>query len=176
MDADIVFADECKNETCKEKFEELEKEIGEIEKQVCDLKAKYGQMLIENLKKDLILEELNEKSEVMRFDEFSGDFSKEDLHLIQSVSNSKQNDPLFVRVVLRSLYASNLTVLNKRCVSGKSKSGEKSEISPVKRQILDKIYNRRMEIASVSEVVESRRNTLNKHIKAAIEIITKNIK
>lgn len=178
MSAEVIFADEnCNVESCNSKINELKEEIAAIEIKISESKAKYGQMLIENLKNDVKLEELNEKLQNLRYKEFSGDFAQNTLDVIRSIGVAKHDDPPFVRAAVQSLYASDLTVLKNKSVSGRSKNKNKTQITPKKRIILEKLFNRRMEIIAATEVIdEKRKNALTKHIKAAIENINKSIK
>lgn len=174
MSADIVYDDECNNATCKTTIETLKADNAAIEKKLSEMKTKYGQMLIDNLKKDVTLEELNKKQK----DQNSGSslmfFQK--MIWIQSVpvGDGKQEDALFVRTAIRILYSNDLNILKNRYVTAKSKNGDKVQVTPEKRKIIDKIFMQRMDAIAAKEGLDDKRKTmLAKHIKAAIENINK---
>lgn len=162
--------------SCRSEIEQLKGQIAQCDKQIEDAKLKYFQALTDNLKKDVVIEGLAalKKNESSKYDEFSGVFSKDNLDMIRSIGTSKRQDPLFVREAVHCLYANNLSALQNKSLSGKSKDNSKTKITPSKRKILEKLYNRRLEIIEGEEMVEEKRKTaLANHIKSAIKTINK---
>lgn len=178
MAAPIIFDDtECTSEICQNKIKLLKAEIQQCDAQIEDFKSQYSQLLIENLKKDVILESLNSKIKDIRYHEFSNDFSESDLEMIRLIGNDQRDDPSFVRAALRSLYVGNLAVLKHKSMSGKSKDNSKSAITPEKRKIIENLFNRRIQLVESEEMVDTRRKkSVAKHIKTAIEYINKDNK
>lgn len=179
MNANLVFSDDdqqCNNENCIAEIEQLTSEIRNCEKAYKETIVKYQLLLAENLKKDVLIENLHQKLIDERFNEFADHFDERKLENFRKIAYSKREDPSFVLAAVQSLYADNLAVLKFKSVSGKSKNDSKTAVTPLKRKILTELFEKRMELVSAKEAINvQRKAALNKHIKAAIVTVNKQL-
>lgn len=104
--------------------------------------------------KDIQIESLRkktvtcEKSKVL-FQHFESNINLVNLKALRSVPIGQKNDSKFITLLLRILYADNLSTLSQRNVSGRNKL----PITPTKKQIIDGIFKERI-IAEETNIVQ----------------------
>lgn len=172
--ANIEFASdsiECSKIACSNEIAALETQIDVVEAENKEMRVKYYDMLVDNLKKDLEIESLEEKCRSnKRYSNFEEHLSTESMDTLRSYDITKKNDSKFVLAAVRGLYANRLEVLKNKTVSGRSKSQPKEKITPTKMTILRELFKTR-----IGDDMESsgREKSLSKMVKSAIEQINK---
>lgn len=157
---------------CETQVQDLKNETQSIEQKTKDLKAKYYEMLIQNVKKDAEIEELEkEVARIKRFEKFEPNFSKESMETLLQFGNTKQEDSPFILAAVRGLYEHRLDVLQTKSMSGRSKKGEKTAVTPEKKKVLEGIFRERIE--SDGKFVNERKRKLNNLVKSALEQLNK---
>lgn len=172
---DNIELKNCQNEICFKEIEALEKEIACNESKYEEIKQKYQTALVENLKKDLVLDSLIQKAKEHRFSGFSEFFPSNTLIELNLIGPSEKDDSSFVSTTIRSLYSDNLALLETKTLSGKSKENNKEAMSPAKVVILKNIYDKRMEYLETDCLLtnKKRKKNFSKHVKTALESINK---
>lgn len=161
------------NQLCQKKIKQLKAEILSCEAQRRELKAKHFELLAENMKKDVQIEELEKKMGPKVFHEFEKEFTAPSIEKLRSIGPDEKEDSVFIHAVVRGLYEHNIDDLVKKSVTGRSKDNTKEPISPSKMLIMSKMFKERIEThASVTEN-DKRIKKLNKFIKIAIDNINK---
>lgn len=169
LNAPIVFEDDCTS--CASEIKKEDDEIALIEAECKELRRKYHDMLVENIKKDVEIDELEVKiREKSSYAEFTNKFSDESMKTLRSFETAEANDSKYVLAAVRGLYEDRLEVLKERNLSGRSKNRKKYPVTPVKLKILQDIFTER--IKNTTGFAERRQN-LNALIKSAIETINK---
>lgn len=151
---------------CAENIEELKKKLEEKRQISRDLKETYQNLLVVNLQKDLIIRQLKEKIQTNKFTEFKSLLSIEGIQKLNTIGNSQSDDSTFIRVALLDLYREEPTVLKKKTLTGNSRDGDKTIISPEKIKILEKLFNERF---LYIQATEERKNNLRKLIRNTID-------
>lgn len=131
------------------------------------LKKKYQQLLIENLQKDVIIKELEEKVALDKYSDISDILSSGCVSKLKQIGNSKREDSTFVRYIINDLY--DQESLKKKTVSGRSKGSEKTPISPQNKKVLKDLFEKRLQSVDEEEEREMRKSCLNKLIRNAID-------
>lgn len=157
------MADEC----CIAEVNLLKQEIDDSTNAIKKLKEEYKDLLIKNLQKDVIIRELKQKLGVKKYCNFENILSESCLGELRCIGTSVKDDSKFIAVVLKDLYV-NTDSLKQKCLSGRSKSGDKSQITPEKKVVLEKVYSERMSNLPKTEVKE-RANNLSKIIRNVID-------
>lgn len=156
---------------CQEEIEKLKSEILSCETERKKLKTKYFDLLMENLQKDVEIEDIEKKFGSSIFDEFKNDIASDSIDKLSIIEFGEKNDSKFVLTVVRGLYQERLEDLSRKTVTGRSKNkATKEPISPSKMAIITKIFEKRVRGSSNS--IERKKN-INKHIKKAIQNIAK---
>lgn len=156
------------NECCNAEINLLKKQIENSISQVKKLKEDYQHLLIENLQKDVIIRQLKQDiARIRKYHIFENILSKSCLEELRGIGTSIKEDSIFVGVVLKELYGA-ADSLKQKSLSGRSKNGDKSELTPEKRSTLESIYGERMKYLPVSEAGE-RKNNLPKLIRNIID-------
>lgn len=152
---------------CESEIKVMKEELNDLEQQVKQLKIEYNNLLIENLQKDVIIR--NKKIQILqnKYTNFNKNISKDILSELNSIGNSKREDSAFIALAIKGLYNGNIETIKQKSLSGRSKKGETSGISPEKKKILERLYDER--ISYISDIDESRKNNLNKLIRNAID-------
>lgn len=153
---------------CPDEINALQQELAEWTVQANTLKQKYKDSLIANLQKDVQIRALKQKIESEKKLKFV-EVSVSNRHKIKSIGNSVREDSTFVSCVLSDLYNGNIESIKLKSLSGRSRAGFKSEISPDKKKVLEKLYKERLSYINPQEVNEERKNKLNKLIRNAID-------
>lgn len=156
--------------SCVDEIEALTKELEEYTLQANRLKQKYKNSLIENLQKDIqirVLEQKVKSNKKLKFVELSA-ATKDKIELI---GNSTREDSTFVNCVLFDLYNDDIETIKQKSLSGRSKDNVNvnSEISPTKKNTLEKLFKERLSYLPPQEVDEERKKKLNKLIRNAID-------
>lgn len=123
-------------------------------------------MLIENQKKDLIIRQIKTKIEEKNFLRFEKKLSKECFAKLNSIGNSQKEDSTFIAIALNGLYDDNTEIIKQKNLSGRSRNGVKSQITPEKKNILEQLFAERLSF--MNEDV-SRQIALPKLIRNAID-------
>lgn len=155
---------------CQKQIRQLKAQISLSEAERKELKAKYFDLLTENLKKDVEIAEMEKKIRPNIFHEFENKFSTDSMKRLRLIGFAQKEDSAFVLAVMRGLYEGRLAVLSNKTVSGHSKNKTKGPITPAKMSIISNMFNERVESANNS--VE-RKMKIKKHIKSAIGNINK---
>lgn len=137
-----------------------------LEKQK-QLKNKYHELLVENIKKDIIINDLKEKIESEKINHYSGVLSSNCVQKLKIIDKSKKKDSTFIKCIINELYSKE--ELKKKTVHGKSKDSKKTPISPEKKKLLKKLLEERLQDVDDEEERELRRSCLNKLIRNAID-------
>lgn len=173
---EIVFVDvgednECTNEKCITEIQSLLKEISDLEAELIEAKNMYHELLVLNMKKDLMIDDLEIELKKLqsRYDTFSADFSAEIVATLTSIDDSEEKDTFFMRTALAHLYRDDLSKLKGKTYSGRTKEA----ISPDKKETLRKLFNKRTECVQNQQKRSARNKNIGKIIKNAIEIINK---
>lgn len=156
---------------CKEEIDDLKEKIENLVLKSDKLKNEYKKILIDNLEKDIKIRNLKKELEVKKFSKFREKLSESCLSNLEIIGTTISEDSTFVCCVINDLY--DLTTLKNLTLSGRSKGGEKVEISPERREILESIFSQRLAYVPREEVNEFRRNNLNKLIRNAIDSANK---
>lgn len=169
LNAPIVFEDDCTS--CASEIKNADDEIALIEAECKELRRKYHDMLVENIKKDVEIEDLEVKvREQSSYAEFTNHFSDESMKTLRSFEIAEANDSKFVLAAVRGLYVDRLEVLKERNLSGRSKTQKKYPVTPEKKKILQDLFTER--IKNATRLAERGQN-LNALIKSAIGTINK---
>lgn len=79
----------------------------------------------------------------------------------------QREDSTFVHVALLDLYRNNISALKEKTLSGHSKQGDKTFITPEKRNALESLFIERL--SYIPETTEERKQNLNKLIRNTID-------
>lgn len=157
---------------CQEEFAELEHQLDEINVKLKEKKDVYQKALVENLKKDLQIGELEKKIESSLYSEFKPYFSEYNLNRLRHTDISSKFDSKFISIAMDGLYSGNPDILSKKTVSGRSNNNKKEAVSPEKKEILENLFSKRLDKVPAKECNERSRN-LNKLIKNKIDNVAK---
>lgn len=98
---------------CEDEIDALKKELKFWSEKSENLKLEYGKKLIENLKKDIEIRDLNKKSDSKKFNSFKETLSPHCLEAIKKIDNSPSKDSVFIRYALKDLYSTNNEIIKK---------------------------------------------------------------
>lgn len=172
MNANLVFDDDearkCTNGKCDTEIQSLSKQISDLEKEVIKAKELYHESLCSNLKKDLMIEQLEAELELLKYGSFRNDFSEEVITALKLIEDSEQKDTAFIQTAMKYLYRDNLEQLKGKTYSGRTKEA----VSPKKVEILTKLFNERIRHLNDQDKA-NRKRYLGRAIKNAIENINK---
>lgn len=129
----------------------------------------YHNTLIMNLKKDFMIQKLEDELNKSKYDLFRSSFNDEVITALTSIDESKAKDTIFMKKALAYLYRENLCKLKEKTYSGRNKE----PITPSKKQVLEKLFNKRLEYIKDEQEKADRSKTFGKIIKNAIESINK---
>lgn len=152
---------------CEEEKEHLNAELHKLVLESNGLKENYKNLLILNIQKDVEIRDLKKKREKNKFTQFKGILSQLCLDKLEIFGNSVEQDSSFVCCVVNDLF--DISTLKNLTLSGRSKSGEKSEIAKEKKGNLEAIFKQRLAHVPRQEFNEAREKSLNKHIRNAID-------
>lgn len=156
-------------ECCKNEIELLKENFEKKKCEARELKETYQNLLVENLQKDVIIRQLKEKLCSKKFTSFKGILTDSCLDKLKSIGHSQQEDSKFVDEALNDLYQNNVTALKKKTLTGRSKNGEKSLVSPEKINILSRLFDERISYIPSGEVNDLRAKNLSKLIRNSID-------
>lgn len=148
--------------------------IAKCRLEIKDVKQKYHLALIENLRKDVTIENLLDKKKKSMFDNFHGDFPHDALESLRVIGNTEREDSTFVLTAVRGLY-SDLSTLKNKTYSGMSKNKSKDPMTPKKLEILKTIFEKRIDNIDCDSDIK-RKKLFSKHVKTAIETIKRQTK
>lgn len=155
------------NKCCIAEINLLKQKIASTVSEVKKLKEEYKNLLIKNLQSDVVLRQLKQNIETKKYCDFASCLSESCLNGLREIGSSVRDDTKFVGVVLKDLYGG-IEPLKEKTLSGRSKTGNKSELTPQKKSVLDSIYKERMKYLPATEAKERGKN-LNKIIRNAID-------
>lgn len=89
---------------CEEKIISLREELNHVNKEEKELKEKYINLLVENLKKDVIIRDLKEKAKLNKYFDFEGDVSSSSLSKLISIEDDQKHDSNFIYIALMDLH------------------------------------------------------------------------
>lgn len=178
LNADIQFAEQCENKICAEEIKKLENDIACCMSEYEKCKQKYQTALVDNLKRDLMLDNLTEQKKENRFNDFKKVFSLSSLTELKCMGPNEREDSSFVLTAVRNLYAENLAALQKKTLTGASKNDTTEAMSPKKVDILRNVYAKRMEYMEEDCLLDNknRKKNCSKHINIALQTIKRNEK
>lgn len=157
--------------SCEKEIEALTNELTEYTSKANTLKQKYKNSLIVNLQKDVQIRNLEQKIKSKRNLNFV-ELSDETRNKIKLIGDSAREDSTFVNCVLHHLYNDNIEIIKKKTLSGHPKASASTvccEISPDKKNTIEKLFNERLSYLPPSQVDEERKKKLNKLIRNAID-------
>lgn len=157
---------------CEVEIAEKKEKTNNLHTKIISLKDNYRVLLIKNLQQDLIIRDLKRQLESKIYTSFEQIFSVETVAKLRSVENSKKGDSQFVSIVLMDLFHENINDLKMMTLSGRSKLGDKQAIPFEKKQILERLYEERMNFLIPSEHTE-RKHNLAKLIQNALDNLHK---
>lgn len=160
------------NNLCREEIQHLKSEIEKSETERKELKNKYFSLLAENFKKDIEIENLQEKVRPA-YQTFENEFSAKSMKRLRLIGFSPKEDSAFVLAALRGLYEGRLGDLSKKTVSGRSKDNAKGPISPKKMSSIMNLFIERTERHGNSSESAARQHKVSKFISSAIKNINK---
>lgn len=171
MSVEVADDNECTNSACHAEITELEKQLFESQKRIQDGKKTYHELLVQNLKKDIQINQLQEK--MSNFNEFRGAISNNAIDMLNSIDNSDAKDSLFVLTALKDLYQHDLNNLKQKSYSGQKRlnaNSSKDPITPEKKNVLQELFSHRLKHRPDGQ---NRMKRLAKYVKQAIETINK---
>lgn len=151
--------------------DELRRELSVQTEKLKSLKQEYQKLLIENLQKDLIIRQKKSEENKEKFRSFENQLSKRCLEQLNVIGESQKEDSQFVFVVLLDLHNGDIEEIKKLTLSGRSKKGNTSGLSAAKKEVLEKVFIKRLN--NIPHIDESRKNNLNKLIRNAIDKVNK---
>lgn len=161
------------SDCCREEIKSLREDFQKLSVESKELKQNLQQLLAKNYEKDVVIRKLKEKVQSKKFISCNGVLTTNCLDELKCLSNLEAEDSKFIGAALNDLYRENVDVLKKKTLSGRSKDGEKSIISPTKMDILKSLFAERLSFIPSEEVSDIRRNSLKKLIRNAIDAANK---
>lgn len=159
----MAEAEEC----CEAEIDLLRKQIYSTSLKIKELKEGYKNLLINNLQKDVTIRQLKQRLKSNKYSNFENDLPKSCIEKLRSIGESRKEDSVFIGVVLNALY-SDTNTLKHKSLSGRSKNGEKTALTPEKKSILSRVYEERMSYISSSEAIV-RKDNLPSILRSAID-------
>lgn len=156
-----------KRSCCEQEIDDLNSKINNLVLKSDNLKQEYKNLLILNLEKDIEIRNLKKNLATNKFLKFRGKLSECCLSNLDTIGNSISEDSTFVCCILNDLY--DLPTLKTLTLTGRSKFGDKIEISSEKKEILEEIFYLRLAFVPRQEVTQFRRENLHKLIRNAID-------
>lgn len=158
---------------CREEINSLGEELNSLITKSKELKSEYRDLLVENLKKDLLIRELKNKCEQknQKYTNFKNVISTAALNEIKSIGDSQNDDNSFVEVILKDWYGVELkhkTLSGRSFVNKEADQKSSSEIREKSKNILMQLFNERIQNDSL-DTIDARRRTLWKCIRNAID-------
>lgn len=147
---------------CEDEIDSLEKELANLTEEVKQSKQQYQKLLIENLQKDIIIQQTKSKHDENKYNSFLENISKSCVEKLKLVGNLQRDDSKFVSVALNGLYKNNTDIIKQRNLSGRKSTA----ISPEKKSILERLFRERMNSLNCDQ---SRIDSLPKLIRNAID-------
>lgn len=158
------------NNCCVNEIQPLKDEKEKLLSRIKELKEEYKNCLIQNLQKDVTIQKLKHELNLQKYSGLEGKVSKTCLSSLRSLGLSKKDDAVFVSVLLHEIYKDgDVNVLAMKSLSGRSKNGEKTELTPEKKTLLENAYTERMSLLPAFESV-SRKEHLSKLIRNVIDV------
>lgn len=172
LNAEIEFESDDKCTSCVGDIKNSEQEITLIQRECKELRRKYHDMLIDNLKKDVEIEdlEMQQVREQSKYTEYTNNFTQKSMETLRSIGNTKADDGKFILAAVIGLYEDRLEILKERNISGRSKSKTKQPMTIEKMKILQGLFTERIQNSTEFPVRNKNVKTL---IKTAIETINK---
>lgn len=151
--------------TCCEKEREiLKEELKNLDQQVKQLKKEYHILLVENLQKDVIIREKKKQTEQKKY--INSGLPVEYLEILNSFGNSEREDSAFIAAALNGVYKGESETIKHKSLSGRSKLGETTAITPTKKLTLENLFAERLSYIPVKDT--KRQKNLNRLICDAI--------
>lgn len=173
---DIISSDDimvCNNISCHTELDSIKTQISECERKINEGKERYHQLLILNLKKDVVIEELKQKLANSIYENFIDVLSRESISKLRALSNEQKDDSTFVLSIVADLYKDDLFRLQNKSFSGSKKT---TSMTPHKVDTIQKLFDERMDFIEKSiPVTLDQKSNVGKHIKSAIENINRKV-
>lgn len=154
----------CSNEKCCTEIQCLKFDISKVEKQISAAKDKYHKSLVLNLKKDIMIDELEKQlasATKLEFEEF---FSQGMITTLRSINGIKKKDSNFILTAVKDMYRDDVHRLKGKTFSGRTKE----KMTPKKVVVLKALFKERLKNLPDSD---ERMKNFGKCVKAAIENI-----
>lgn len=172
MNAQIVFEVEHECVQCDIEMQTTQQEINTIEAENKTLREEYYDCLVQNVKKDVEIEELVKKIGTRSmYSGFVKKLSAKSMNTLRSFKKTVAHDSKFISTAIRGLYEGRLEILNERNLSGRSKIHQKQPVTPEKMNILRGLFMERVKNTTDSA---ERAENLNQLVKTAIGNINRN--
>lgn len=157
---------QCINGKCHTEIQRLNHEISEYEEKVLAAKDKYHQSLVTNLKKDVMIQDLENQLKKLDYSKFKGVLTDEAITVLRSFNVSRKKDSIFISTAVKDIYRNDLHRLAGKTFSGRTKQ----PMTPEKKKVLSALFTER--VKNLSDSAERMRK-LAKCVKAAIDNINK---
>lgn len=154
---------------CEPELAKLEKEAQIIKSELKNKTEQYQKLLIENLKKDVLISELKKEIDDSKYIEFGAFFPSNTLKDLQLIDDVPENDSKFITMALKGVYNDKLVELSKKTLSGRH---NKQQITPEKKKIIDELFYTRLKHLP-DEEIKKRRSNLSKLIRNTIDHLKK---
>lgn len=168
----------CQNQNCCAEIQRLNIEICELACQEKELKEKYYEALISNLKKDIKIDELNDEEGSKRYSEFKGHLSEQTLRKLRLCGNTPRNDSTFILITVHEMFRDDLKALQHMTVSGRAKKvcDKKVAFPEAKLNVIESLFSERMAYIPIYEgSARSNKSNVHKLVKDAIINISNSI-
>lgn len=140
------------------------------DKTICELNEEIRQLTTSSMKPAI---------KPIKFKDFMSTVSEKCLSELRSLDDCQEKDPSFVRIALKSLYSTDLSVLQHKSLTGgqrnmhnaasDKKGCEFEKISPAKMHTLKGLFDERISDLDLNEIGKSRRRKgFRRHISKAI--------
>lgn len=165
MIAEIVLLDDvCSVPECMKEVQKLSEELEGYRRKISDKNKKYFELTSLNLKKDVIIRQLEIEKKSSIFNEFGEVLSETAINDLISIENVAKKDSYFILNVMRDVYRNDIERLQNKTYSGR----KKEPLTPQKVKLIENIFKKRL---NNQENCNERFGNLRKHIKTAIETI-----
>lgn len=152
---------------CCDELASLTEQLENLNSKLKEIKLKYQNALVDNLRKDLIILELRNKIEPVKFSSYDGILTESVLSEMRLLDDSPKNDSLFMYLILNDIYGESLKDKN---LSGKNKQDIIGGlIPPETKQLVKDLFLERIKSTPTTSEVDERSGNLNKYIRNAIE-------
>lgn len=165
---EIIEILQCSGTECQAKLQKIRDMLSECESKIAAAKEKYHQALVDNLKKDVLIRQLEAALQKSKYDEFHEIFGDEIIERLRLLSSDPEKDSTFIRTAMEGLYKDDFSRLKTMSYSGYRTKKQKMPQADI--DVLRKLFILRLE--HQNNYVDRLAN-FTKHIKNGIENISK---